>query len=91
MHLPVSPCTNETGVTSARTDRPSPSGAVRPFRERARRADPTLRTLVRMTVAHPAPAVRRARVAVGALFLTNGALLANLLPRYPEVKEQLGM
>ena len=44
-----------------------------------------------MTVAHPAPAVRRARVAVGALFLTNGALLANLLPRYPEVKEQLGM
>jgi MFS family permease len=44
-----------------------------------------------MTVVHPAPVVRRARLAVGALFLTNGALLANLLPRYPEVKAQLGM
>lgn len=35
--------------------------------------------------------VRRARLAVGALFLTNGALLANLLPRYPEVKAELGL
>jgi MFS family permease len=32
---------------------------------------------------------RRARVAVGALFLTNGALFANLLPRYPEIKTDL--
>ncbi len=32
---------------------------------------------------------RRARVAVGALFLTNGALFANLLPRYPEIKSDL--
>ena len=32
---------------------------------------------------------RRARVAVGALFLTNGALFANLLPRYPEIKADL--
>lgn len=32
---------------------------------------------------------RRARVAVGALFLTNGALFANLLPRYPEIKDDL--
>ncbi|WP_062947028.1 MFS transporter [Brachybacterium sp. sponge] len=44
-----------------------------------------------MPVTPPAPVVRRARLAVGALFLTNGALLANLLPRYPEVKAQLGM
>jgi MFS family permease len=32
---------------------------------------------------------RRARVAVAALFLTNGALFANLLPRYPEIKTDL--
>jgi len=32
---------------------------------------------------------RRARVAIGALFLTNGALFANLLPRYPEIKDDL--
>lgn len=35
--------------------------------------------------------LRRARVAVAALFLTNGALLANLLPRYPEIKAALGL
>ena len=34
---------------------------------------------------------RRARVAVAALFLTNGALFANLLPRYPEIKSDLAM
>jgi MFS family permease len=34
---------------------------------------------------------RQARVAVAALFLTNGALFANLLPRYPEVKADLGL
>lgn len=39
----------------------------------------------------PAPALRRARWAVGALFLTNGALLANVLPRYPEIKASLGL
>ncbi|WP_460798195.1 MFS transporter [Microbacterium sp. GXF0217] len=32
---------------------------------------------------------RRARIAVSALFLTNGALFANLLPRYPEIKSAL--
>jgi MFS family permease len=32
---------------------------------------------------------RRARIAVAALFLTNGALFANLLPRYPEIKTDL--
>jgi MFS family permease len=34
---------------------------------------------------------RRARAAVGALFLTNGALFANLLPRYPEIKADLAL
>lgn len=34
---------------------------------------------------------RRARGAVATLFLTNGALLANILPRFPEIKEQLGI
>jgi MFS family permease len=32
---------------------------------------------------------RRARVAVAALFLSNGAIFANLLPRYPEIKADL--
>lgn len=32
---------------------------------------------------------RRARIATAALFLTNGALFANLLPRYPEIKADL--
>jgi MFS family permease len=34
---------------------------------------------------------RHARVAVGAVFLTNGAVFANLLPRYPELKAALGL
>src|SRR4029078_8057286 len=34
---------------------------------------------------------RRARIATAALFLTNGALFANLLPRYPEIKADLHM
>jgi MFS family permease len=33
--------------------------------------------------------VRHARAAVAALFLTNGALFANVVPRYPEIKESL--
>lgn len=38
----------------------------------------------------PVPvAARRARIAVGILFFTNGALFANLLPRYPQIKEDL--
>lgn len=32
---------------------------------------------------------RHARVAVAAMFFTNGALFANLLPRYPEIKADL--
>lgn len=41
--------------------------------------------------ARPAIRIRRARAATGLLFLTNGALLANLIPRYPEIKTALGM
>ncbi|WP_329211938.1 MFS transporter [Streptomyces sp. NBC_01708] len=39
----------------------------------------------------PALAERQARVAVAVLFLTNGALFANLLPRYPQIKADLGL
>lgn len=35
--------------------------------------------------------LRRARGAVAALFLTNGALYASILPRYPEIKTALGL
>ncbi|MFD4260370.1 MFS transporter [Streptomyces sp. NPDC058534] len=38
-----------------------------------------------------APSDRRARVAVAVLFFTNGALFANLLPRYPQIKADLGI
>ncbi|MEV8392555.1 MULTISPECIES: MFS transporter [unclassified Streptomyces] len=34
---------------------------------------------------------RQARVAVSVLFFTNGALFANLLPRFPQIKAELGM
>ncbi|WP_405966241.1 MFS transporter [Streptomyces sp. NBC_00015] len=43
------------------------------------------------TPVRPSAAERRARTAVAVLFLTNGALFANLLPRYPEIKAGLGM
>lgn len=39
----------------------------------------------------PDVGVRRARLAVAALFLTNGAVFANLVPRYPQVKAELGL
>ncbi|WP_448070729.1 MFS transporter [Georgenia yuyongxinii] len=34
---------------------------------------------------------RRARLAVAALFFTNGALFANVVPRYPQIKAELGL
>src|SRR4051794_41901103 len=37
----------------------------------------------------PGRTERRARIAVAAVFLTNGAVFANLLPRYPEIKASL--
>lgn len=39
----------------------------------------------------PGLAERRARAAVAVLFFTNGALFANLLPRYPQIKADLGI
>ena len=45
-----------------------------------------------MSVSSPvAPEMRRARIGVALLFLTNGALFANILPRYPEIKESLSL
>ncbi|MEH0108290.1 MFS transporter [Tersicoccus sp. MR15.9] len=41
-------------------------------------------------VAPPTAELRHARFAVAALFLTNGALFANLIPRYPGIKSALG-
>ncbi|MEV7108151.1 MFS transporter [Streptomyces atroolivaceus] len=43
------------------------------------------------TPSRPAQAERRARAAVAVLFFTNGALFANLLPRYPQIKADLDM
>jgi MFS family permease len=47
------------------------------------------------TTSRPRPPVprdvRRARWAVSLLFLTNGALFSNLLPRYPAIKDGLGL
>ncbi|NQX15623.1 MFS transporter [Rathayibacter sp. VKM Ac-2857] len=42
-------------------------------------------------LAPPSPESRRARTAVAALFLTNGALFANLVPRFPEIKADLAL
>ncbi|MGC5531642.1 MFS transporter [Streptomyces sp. SR-10] len=47
-----------------------------------------------MTVDIKAPPLRagqNARTAVAVLFFTNGALFANLLPRYPQIKEDLAI
>lgn len=35
--------------------------------------------------------MQRERWAVSALFLTNGALFASVLPRLPEIKAELGL
>jgi MFS family permease len=40
---------------------------------------------------HPTLEARRARLAVAVLFLTNGAIFANVVPRYPSVKDDLGL
>ncbi len=39
----------------------------------------------------PTTAARRARFGTAMLFFTNGAIFANLLPRYPEIVEQLDL
>ncbi|GLY22096.1 MFS transporter [Micromonospora sp. NBRC 101691] len=43
------------------------------------------------TLAPPTRQVRRARAAVAALFLTNGAVFFNVVPRYPQIKADLGL
>jgi MFS family permease len=43
------------------------------------------------TLAPPSRTDRRARLAVALLFFTNGALFANLIPRYPQIKADLGL
>ncbi|GAA3762628.1 MFS transporter [Spinactinospora alkalitolerans] len=51
-------------------------------------------TIVRMGIdvrVRPARADQQARAAVAVLFLTNGALFANLIPRYPEIKAGIGI
>jgi MFS family permease len=48
-------------------------------------------TLANDAVRTPPIEVRRARVAVAILFLTNGALFSNFLPRYPEVMANLDL
>ncbi|MFS4504860.1 MFS transporter [Clavibacter sp. Sh2141] len=50
---------------------------------------PSAPTLSRTSA--PPREIRRARVAVGVLFFTNGAIFANLLPRYPAIKAELGL
>jgi len=39
----------------------------------------------------PSPIALRARIGVAVLFFTNGAIFANLLPRYPEVMQGLDL
>jgi MFS family permease len=43
------------------------------------------------TLGTPTVQIRRARIASAALFLTNGAIFANMLPRFPEIKTDLGL
>lgn len=55
--------------------------------------DPTMSTTSPRPGRPAAPdhETRRARLAVALLFLTNGALFSNLLPRYPAIKEALDL
>jgi MFS family permease len=39
----------------------------------------------------PTKVMRRARLGVNVLFFTNGAIFASLLPRYPDIKAELGL
>ncbi|ANY08706.1 MFS transporter [Pseudonocardia sp. HH130630-07] len=43
------------------------------------------------TAVLPGRTERRARSGVGLVFLTNGLVYANVLPRFPEIKESLGL
>jgi MFS family permease len=46
---------------------------------------------VTSTPPRPTDTARRARIGVAVLFFTNGAIFANLLPRYPEVMQNLDL
>lgn len=59
---------------------------VRTMADRPAPPDPSL---TGASPSGPSPVDRRARSAVAALFFTNGAIPANLLPRYPEIKDAL--
>jgi MFS family permease len=48
-------------------------------------------TLAPLLVQQPTKEARRARLAVNMLFFTNGAIFASLLPRYPDIKADLGL
>lgn len=51
-----------------------------------------MRTIIPMSSGPTPPReVRNARLAVNAMFFTNGAIVANLVPRYPEIKAALGL
>lgn len=56
-------------------------------------SDENMRPVSTFTSSRPrvAPEHQSARVAVAALFLTNGALFANVLPRFPQIKGDLGL
>lgn len=43
------------------------------------------------TTAAPSRQARQARAAVAVLFLTNGAVFFNVVPRYPQIKADLGL
>ncbi|MEV6350207.1 MFS transporter [Actinoplanes sp. NPDC051851] len=43
------------------------------------------------TLPAPSRQLRLARIAVAALFLTNGAVFFNVVPRYPQIKADLGL
>lgn len=42
-------------------------------------------------MAGPGRTERRARTGVGLVFLTNGLVYANILPRFPQIKDELGL
>ncbi|GAA0450699.1 MFS transporter [Actinoplanes capillaceus] len=44
-----------------------------------------------LAAAAPTRQARHARAAVAALFLTNGAIFFNVVPRYPQIKADLGL
>jgi len=48
-------------------------------------------TIAPLVAQQPTRETRRARLAVNLLFFTNGAIFASLLPRYPDIKTDLGL